>query len=277
MKRDLDLCRQLLADIEGHGPDTTVTALRPGLAGEADERVRYHVRLLIDAGLVKELDRAAGGAPCVRLTNAGHDFLELAHSEARWREAKWVVAQRTGGVSLEVLTSVLKRWAYDATLYGARWRPTRAYRPAWRPAEAELEPVRPIYERPVYDRPAYHRVEPRYRYERDRAYGDGIETTPLLATRRAYPSYLERFDWRPTFDWRDATDRGAYYVDKTPRYADPLDRFREEPVTAYRPDAYASTAAHDGLVRRDGLYRNGFYRDWVSPEVDGASLPIDVV
>ncbi|TWT99895.1 hypothetical protein Pla108_08380 [Botrimarina colliarenosi] len=237
MKRDLDLCRQLLADIEGHGPDCAVTALRPGASGEAEETLRYHVRLLIDAGLAKEVERPSAGVPCVRLTNAGHELLELAHSEARWREAKWVVGERTGTQSLSVIRSVLARWAYEAAIHGESWRPRRVAR-GYRPQAAY--------------RPAYHQVEPRYRFERD--VEPVIEPRPVTTTARTPYSYLERFDWRTPFDWRDGVERDSYYHDGLYR----------EPIT--REGRY-----------REGAYRNGYYRDAETLDLDGVTLPTYVV
>lgn len=209
MKRDLDLARQLLADIESHGPDCAVNTLRPGLAGEAEEQVRYHVRLLIDAGLAKETDRSAGGVPCVRLTNTGHEFLELANSEARWREAKWVVRERTGGLSLTVLKAVLTKWAAETATRG--YRPYRtAYRPtAYRPYPQNAYPqnAEPRYtERPYY--------EPRSVRERDWL---ATEDEPRLV--RPRPDYLERFDWRDALDWRDSADRERFVRETYPRDA----------------------------------------------------------
>lgn len=208
MKRDLDLCRQLLADMEGHGPACAVTALRPGLSGEAEEAVRYHVRLLIDSGLAKEVEHAAGGAPCVRVTNSGHEFLELAHSEARWREARWVVGQTTGGQSLDVIRQVLMRWATEAATAGERRR-MAAYAP---------------YAASPY-RSYLHRFEPRYLFERETEPANA-EGRDLAGLNEGHPSsyrYLERFDWRWPVDWRDSASRDAYY--RSPRYSDPL--FRE--------------------------------------------------
>lgn len=213
MKRDLDLCRQLLADIEGHGPDCAVTALRPGTTGEGEETVRYHLRLLIDADLVKEVDRHTGGVPCVRLTNAGHELLELSHSEARWREAKWVVGERTGTQSLTVIRSVLARWAYEAATIGERWRPRRESVTS-RPY-AYATPHRSYYHR-VEPR-LEPRVEPRYRFEREAepAFVEPTRVEPRLATTsvRSPYAYLERFDWRSPVDWRDAGERETYYRD----------------------------------------------------------------
>jgi hypothetical protein len=235
MKRDLDMCRQLLADIEAHGPDCAVTALRPGVSGEAEETLRYHVRLLIDAGLAKEVERPSAGVPCVRLTSSGHELLELARSEALWREAKWIVGERTGTQSLTVIRAVLARWAYEAAITGAR-----------RPIERGYAPERGY--RPYAYRPAYHRVEPRYRFERD------VEPVvePRVAAARPFRSpyaYVERFDWRAPIDWRDASGRETFY---------------REPL--YREGLY-----------REPAYRDGFLRDGEFAELDGVTLPTYVV
>jgi hypothetical protein len=111
MKRDIDLARQLLLDIEGRGADCSVSVLRTGGNYDTEERVRYHLRLLIDAGLLKEVDRAANGVPCVRLTDPGHELIELSRSAERWRHAKRACHERTGGLSLAVIRAILTRWA----------------------------------------------------------------------------------------------------------------------------------------------------------------------
>jgi hypothetical protein len=123
MKRDIDLARQLLLDIENRGADCSVSVLRTGPNHEAEERVRYHLRLLIDAGLLKEVDRTTGGVPCVRLTDAGHEVIELTRSESRWHEAKSECRERSGGQSLLAIRGILLQWALDVP----RFRPRRRY------------------------------------------------------------------------------------------------------------------------------------------------------
>jgi hypothetical protein len=126
MKRDIDLARQLLLDIENRGADCSLSVLRTGPNHDAEERVRYHLRLLIDAGLLKEVDRTAGGVPCLRLTDAGHEIIELTRSESRWREAKWACEERSGGLSLLVIRGILMQWAIEAPRYQPRRRYTVA-------------------------------------------------------------------------------------------------------------------------------------------------------
>ncbi len=275
MKRDLDLARQLLMDIEGHGADCALSALRPGAlrpsalrpsaASEAEERLRYHVRLLIDTGYVKETDHPSNGVPCIRLTNAGHEFLELAYCDARWREAKWTVLERTGSLSLTVLKAVLTRWALEAASQGEHLRPHDLRRPAYFRTEARYEA--PLYQATRYEVPRYEapRFEPRYRYKplhqdpifyrrrknREAATEMGNDELRLASARTA--DYLERLDWQGTgdwqgtrdwqetrdgahsFDWRNDQDRDAYARDLYAQnlYAQNLRSTSYEPIGEY--------------------------------------------
>jgi len=169
MKRDLDLARQLLIDIENRGTDCSVSVLRSGANHQTEEQARYHLRLLIDANLLKEIDRTSAGIPCVRLTHEGHELLELARSESRWREAKYACQQRLGGLSLTVIRGILLRWAVAATSRGPRYQRVAEQRapldraPIGRRMRYETDPPRAAY-----------RVEPYRSNERviDREYWD---------------------------------------------------------------------------------------------------------
>jgi len=170
MKRDIDLARQLLLDIENRGADCSVSVLRTGPNHEAEERVRYHLRLLIDAGLLKEIDRTAAGVPCVRLTDAGHELIELTRSEARWREAKWACQERTGGLSLAVVREILWQWACEAP----RVRPRRYVAAAPSLVDAPYPGRRAAYRFEPYIETAIDDVDDDVRYVRVRpAYRNG--------------------------------------------------------------------------------------------------------
>jgi hypothetical protein len=186
MKRDIDLARGLLLDIENRGSDCSVSVLRTGPNNEAEERVRYHLRLLVDAGLLKEVDRTAGGVPCLRLTDAGHEMIELTRSESRWRDAKWACQERTGGLSLTVIRGILLQWALD----GARYRPRRRYTMAshdlvegryrGRRSPYRFEPyVEEVTDEAVDDDVHYIRVRPAYR-NGWHAPGAGLEVEPVI-------------------------------------------------------------------------------------------------
>lgn len=171
MKRDIDLCRQLLFDLEASGAESAVNVLRSRLSKEADDRVRYHLRLLVDAGLAKEVERKTNGVASIRLTNAGSDFIELCRSDARWRDAKTLVLERTGGLSLAVLRSVLIKWAVESVSHGYVRRPRRAYRPFLRRSDTQL------------------------RYDDYRADNELVDVDDDLELLRTAPDYRERPDW----------------------------------------------------------------------------------
>jgi hypothetical protein len=180
MKRDVDYLRHLLFDIERHGADCSVDVLRNGSPADSDQRTQYHVRLLVDAGLVKEVDRTSAGIPCVRLTNAGHEFIELSRSDLRWREAKWFVQEQTGGLSIAVLRAVLTKWAVEAIMRTERVR-------RWRRA------YRPYYYRDHYRGEPAYRVDS-YRYEREPLMDE--EWVRLARARATYRDRVEHGD-----DW----------------------------------------------------------------------------
>jgi hypothetical protein len=184
MKRDIDLCRQLLLDIEGRGADCSVTVLRAGAEPDAAERVRHHLRVLVDAGYLKEVDRTSDGVPCVRLTDAGHELIELVRSEPRWREAKRVCHERSGGQSLAIVRTILFEWSL------APYRPRRR----WYYAPTGEAPPREWRGRTPY------RVEP-YDDEWDYA-----------------PSEVRYVRLRPDErnGWREAPTYGGEYVESAP-------------------------------------------------------------
>jgi len=175
MKRDLDLCRQLLLDLEAQGPDCALNVLRTGLAHDAEERVRFHVRLLLDAGLVREADRTINGVSCVRLTHAGCELLDLCRDEAVWNDAKACVRERTGSLSLTLVRNVLIRWALEAVADSARSART----------------PRPYFHRPSAVRPTSGALYERYRERRD-----ALTEEEAFRLVRSRPEYRERLDWR---------------------------------------------------------------------------------
>jgi hypothetical protein len=125
MQRDVDLLRLLLLEVERHGATCAIDTLRCDAQHDGEERVRYHLRLLTDAGLLKETGQTSTGTPCVRLTHDGQEFIELARSDARWRRAKAVVLASIGGVQLALVRSLLAKWAWRLVLRNERRRVVR--------------------------------------------------------------------------------------------------------------------------------------------------------
>jgi len=108
MKRDMDLARKILLELE--------TETRAGdikIEGYSDAQVGYHCYLIADAGLAVGCDMTTLGSEgpewqLSHLTWAGHDFLDAAREPSRWDKAKSVVA-KIGGVSMAVLIEILRQ------------------------------------------------------------------------------------------------------------------------------------------------------------------------
>jgi hypothetical protein len=91
----MDLIRLLLLQHGGEEP-------APDLSGYSEEAIVYHSVLLIEAGLVNGpavFDASEGrdiGAVVLRLTWAGHEFLDSARDETIWRKTM-AQLQKVGG------------------------------------------------------------------------------------------------------------------------------------------------------------------------------------
>lgn len=107
MKRDLDLVREILSEIEDHDPNRFFVVK---VDGHSTDEVAYHVMLLdeadyIEAQSIPTTDGMIWKAR--RLTWAGHEFLEAARDDTRWSHAKVVMKEKGGGMAFEVLKQLL--------------------------------------------------------------------------------------------------------------------------------------------------------------------------
>lgn len=112
MKRDMDLIRLLLLETEGEEP-------RPDLTGYAEQQRIYHSALLIEAGLIHGIIRKDGkGLPAgtvrLRLTWAGHEFLDAARNDSIWKKAGEKIKQSGVQVSVAILEELLKKLLKEA-------------------------------------------------------------------------------------------------------------------------------------------------------------------
>ncbi len=196
MKRDIDLCRQLLLDIESRGADCSLSVVRTATEHDPEPRVKHHLRLLVDAGYLKEVERTPEGVPCLRLTDAGHELIELVRSEPRWHEAKRVCRELTGGASLTVVREILLQWA----LAPVRYRGRRPYYAATEPlSRHEYRPhtgyrFEPPYRDEAWDygpeEVRYVRLRPEQRNGWREAVGYGAPELAAIAGAPSLPDYL---------------------------------------------------------------------------------------
>lgn len=114
MKRDMDLIRTILIQMEERGPNLAGVKLD---APDVDEEtLNEHLLLLHEARLVQLLGDQPMDFGCVplRLTWAGHEFLATAKNDALWRKGLALLGTAATGVSFELLKAWLKQKGLDA-------------------------------------------------------------------------------------------------------------------------------------------------------------------
>lgn len=102
MKRDMDLIRKILTDVEDHGPRSF-----------DDPNDVYQVILMNDAGLVEaQITSAIGGAnfaQIFRLTWAGHDFLDAVREDTIWKKVQEKVIKQGASWTFSILLEYAKQ------------------------------------------------------------------------------------------------------------------------------------------------------------------------
>lgn len=108
MKRNMDLIRELLLHIEDHGNPELRDV--PELEGHSLNVVLYHIKLLIQAGLVTAIDAGTFDGPDymqIEMTWQGHEFLSSVRDPEIWRRTK-EGAGKVGSWSLGMLAELAK-------------------------------------------------------------------------------------------------------------------------------------------------------------------------
>jgi|SRR5450631_1644733 len=106
MKRDMDLLREILLEVE-KAPAMQMWDSRP-LVGYSDAEVFAHVKLAEDAGLVVASFMTGYGAVVQRLTNGGYDFLEASKQPALWEQAKHQLVVQGLPITVATIKAVLQ-------------------------------------------------------------------------------------------------------------------------------------------------------------------------
>ncbi len=112
MKRDFDLIRRIMTDIEAMPAGEKYKHVNPA-AGYDSATVYAHVDLLLKAGLVEgDVTRDPGGAisgmRITGLTWSGHDFLDAAKDDTIWNKAKESVLKPGASITFGLLLEWLK-------------------------------------------------------------------------------------------------------------------------------------------------------------------------
>jgi hypothetical protein len=106
MQRDWDLIRKILIQVEALG-DTRSQFHADEVEGADPETVSYHIRLLIDAGLVDGICSQGLDGPlrcfASALTWEGHEFLDKIRSAGMWNKIKATAREKGLSLSFDVI------------------------------------------------------------------------------------------------------------------------------------------------------------------------------
>ncbi|TAN62565.1 DUF2513 domain-containing protein [bacterium] len=117
MKRDFDLIRRLMKDIESVPAGKKYKDIGYLLPDYDADTVYKHISLLLDANLIKgrtvNLMRGISGVVIDGLTWSGHDFLDAAKDDTLWNKAKETVLTPAVAITFELLCDWLKQQAKE--------------------------------------------------------------------------------------------------------------------------------------------------------------------
>ena len=106
MKRDMDLVRLILLEIEKSGEDPR-SEIHLEIPNYTYEQVSYHIMILHEAGLIEADDLSTMGSDSFwlpkRLTWNGHEFLDAARNDGIWKQAM----KKANNVGFELLKELL--------------------------------------------------------------------------------------------------------------------------------------------------------------------------
>jgi hypothetical protein len=110
MKREIDLIRQILLDLEEQGAYANWMDIDN--EDYAPEQIDYHLELLAEAGLISVGTSERGRLRLlpVRLTWQGHEFLDAARDERRWAKVTGAL-EGLGSVPFEIVGDALLEMA----------------------------------------------------------------------------------------------------------------------------------------------------------------------
>lgn len=119
MKRNMDLVREILLQIEATEPGKAIKLDTPSYG---DEEIGLHVELMIENGLVKGITIPSGDGSAHRIlayriegmTGDGQDFLDAARNDTIWKNAKEKCLETTGRLAFDVLKACLVEFGKQA-------------------------------------------------------------------------------------------------------------------------------------------------------------------
>jgi hypothetical protein len=116
MKRDLDLCREILRQI-GDSPNLNAT-VEVAVEGRSEDEITYQLHIMRQAGLIEAVDASSMDGTVYldpRLTWKGNEFLDATSNNTVLNKAKEKLAQAGGAFTFDLLLAACKAVIRDRT------------------------------------------------------------------------------------------------------------------------------------------------------------------
>jgi hypothetical protein len=116
MKRDLDLIRDILLDVENWNIPQPLTLGSLEYEGKTKQEIGYQLELLEDAGYIDVRiikDHVGIGyldAFIVRMKMAGHEYLDSVRNPEVWNKTKTTLEKVGGGAALDVVKDIASKF-----------------------------------------------------------------------------------------------------------------------------------------------------------------------
>lgn len=116
MKRDMDLIRAIMLELESHSA-ADLNLEEVVIDGYDDDIVLGHLLLLREAGFIEmNYERFGGGEQQIfihRITWTGHEFLEAVRNDSIWAKSTKVMMSAGIGLGWPILQAVLRAKAAE--------------------------------------------------------------------------------------------------------------------------------------------------------------------
>lgn len=118
MKRDMDLVRLILLEIEEEYRSTTIYNLKVG--NYDTETIAYHCKILYEAGLIscyspQYADGQIWSFGVSSLTWAGNDFLDKIRDNSQWKRIKNTISRKGLPLVIETIKTISAAFVTAAT------------------------------------------------------------------------------------------------------------------------------------------------------------------
>ncbi|RLI51233.1 MAG: hypothetical protein DRP09_19445 [Candidatus Thorarchaeota archaeon] len=112
MKRDMELIRKILLQIEKAPYQHTNDTVNLEIEESTNDKINYHVLLLAEAELIEAISFSGDDRVIcfpTRLTWKGHEFLDLSRNEKIWNKVKSFLGEKGIGLSLVIVEKALEK------------------------------------------------------------------------------------------------------------------------------------------------------------------------